>query len=117
MTGPVLRPLFGLLLALLIAATSLTMAAARGQTRIAGEVVICTGAGVTTVAVDADSQPVGPAHLCPDMVLALMVALDQAALDIRCPLGRVAGLVRLDPPAAQSRARAVPRARDPPAAV
>jgi len=68
------RPLVALSLALVLAATSLTMAVARGQARVAGEIVICTGMGITVVTVDAEGNPTGPAHICPDMALALMAA-------------------------------------------
>lgn len=60
----------GFLLALTIALTSVTMAQARGQTRdAAGLMIICSGAGIVQVQVDAEGNPVGPAHICPDCAL------------------------------------------------
>ena len=60
-------------LALLIAVTSQHMALARGMsTDVAGQVILCTGQGVTTVAVDAQGNPVGPVHICPDCALSFM---------------------------------------------
>lgn len=60
-----------LFLALCIALTSQAFALARGQAAAVGEMVICTGAGFVTVAVDAEGQPVGHGHICPDAVAAL----------------------------------------------
>lgn len=73
------------LLVVVVALTSLTMAVARGQTRVAGEIVICTGYGMTTITVDENGQPTGPVHLCPDMVLAMMAAIDTPAPDFTRP--------------------------------
>lgn len=57
----------GLILALLIALTSSSMAVARGQMYDAtGAIVLCTGAGPTSVLVDREGQPVEQAPLCPD---------------------------------------------------
>lgn len=80
-----LRPFLGLLLALVMAATSLTMAVARGQARVAGEIVICTGMGISVVTVDAEGNPTGPAHICPDMALALLAAPPLSPVDLTAP--------------------------------
>ncbi|PKP72647.1 MAG: hypothetical protein CVT84_17675, partial [Alphaproteobacteria bacterium HGW-Alphaproteobacteria-6] len=81
--------LAGALLAIVLALTSVTMAVARGQTRVAGQVVLCSGYGMVLVGIDAAGNPVaeaegGPAggtvHLCPDMVLAMLAALPPAGL-------------------------------------
>jgi len=71
------RRLAGLTLALTIALTSVTMALARGQTRdAAGIMIICSGAGVVSVSVDADGDPVGPVHICPDCALGALAWVD-----------------------------------------
>jgi hypothetical protein len=70
------RPFVATCLALILAVTSLTMAVARGQTRVAGEIVICTGYGMSTVKVDANGEPADPIHICPDMALGFMAALE-----------------------------------------
>lgn len=49
-----------LLLALVLAAGSVTMAVVRGQTRIGGPVLICTGPGGAVPKMDANGQPAGP---------------------------------------------------------
>ena len=75
------RPLLAGFLALTLALTSAAMAAARGQTMAAGSVVICTGSGAVTMQVDADGQPVGPVHICPDCALSLLEAAAAAPED------------------------------------
>lgn len=69
-----LRPLSGLILALVLALTSVTMAQARGQAMAVGQVVICSGGALVTVPVDAEGNPTGPAHICPDCALTLFAA-------------------------------------------
>lgn len=56
-------------LALVVVLTAQQMAAARGQMRVAGVFVMCTGAGVVTVTLDENGDPTGPAHVCPDCVV------------------------------------------------
>ena len=103
-----------ILLAAILAATSLTMAVARGQTRVAGEIVICTGYGLTTVSVDENGDPVGPVHLCPDMVLGMMAALDEAPPVLMRPEGMVVHLEAPEPASLSAQSALIPRARGPP---
>jgi len=70
-----LRFISAIALSLLIALTSASMAVARGQTSVAGQMVICTGYAYVTVDVDSEGQPVGPRHICPDCALSLLNAL------------------------------------------
>ncbi|SNT00344.1 hypothetical protein [Antarctobacter heliothermus] len=69
-----MRPLFGIVLAVILAVTSQSAAFARGQAGPAGTMVICRGLTVSTVLVDADGQPMQVQHICPDAALALFVA-------------------------------------------
>lgn len=63
-------------LALIVAITSQQLAVARGTAMTAaGEVVLCTGQGIVTVAVDDQGNPIGPVHICPDCALSLMAAV------------------------------------------
>lgn len=110
------RSLLAMLLALSLGATSLTMAVARGQARVAGEIVICTGYGMTTLAVDAAGTPIGRLHICPDMALALLVTLDAPRLDLSRPEGRSEQLARPAAAAAISHRGMTRRARSPPRA-
>jgi len=111
----ILRPALCCCLALFLAFTSLSLAVVRGQRRPAGEIVICTGMGLQTVAVDTDGNPVGPSHICPDGVAAI-VAL---ALTLPDPVVQAIdlGSVLRSQIEARAAGRAVlqPRSRDPPA--
>jgi hypothetical protein len=71
-----LRFISAIALSLLIALTSASMAVARGQTLVAGQIVICTGYAYVTIDVDSEGQPVGPRHVCPDCALSLLNALN-----------------------------------------
>lgn len=71
-----LRPFLTGCLALVIAATSLTMAVARGQVSTGDSIVICSGYGAVTITLDAQGNPVGPVHICPDCVLGAMAFVD-----------------------------------------
>ncbi|MCT4558296.1 MAG: hypothetical protein N4A61_09580 [Pelagimonas sp.] len=68
-----LRPLAGATLALVLLLTSLTVAAARGQTTPAGEMVLCLGGHAVTVTVDADGNPVEYTHICSDFAMTFFV--------------------------------------------
>ncbi|MFP4274682.1 MAG: hypothetical protein ACLFRU_06615 [Paracoccaceae bacterium] len=68
------RPWQAIMLAITLVLTAQSMAAARGQAVAVGEMVICTGAGVMSLPVDAEGNPTGPPHVCPDCTLSLFVA-------------------------------------------
>lgn len=65
-----LRHITVLALALLIGVTSVTLAAARGQSPAVGTMEICTGTGPIHVLVDENGQPTGGVMICPDYALA-----------------------------------------------
>ena len=71
-------------LALILVLTSGAMAVARGQTMAAGSIVICAGGGPVSIPVDADGNPTGPAHICPDCALSLLDAAAPADPDVAC---------------------------------
>lgn len=91
-----LRPILALLLSALLAVTSVTLAAARGQTRIAGAVVLCSGALYVAGATDEDGNPVAPPHLCPDMALGLIAGMAAPAPEVSRPTGRAEALASSD---------------------
>jgi len=62
-----------LVFALVLGLTGQSMAFARGQAVATGEMVLCTGGGIVSVPVDAEGNPTGPAHICPDCALSLIV--------------------------------------------
>jgi hypothetical protein len=108
------RPLAAILFAAVLAATSLTMAVARGQMRVAGEIVLCTGEGPLTVAVNERGEPVGPMVICPDMALGLLAAVAAPQPQVSRPEGvaRLRAAVTVARMAAQ--AAPLPRSRGPP---
>ena len=64
-----LRPLISLTLALILALSSQSMAVARGASAGTGQMVICSGVGVTVIYVDSEGQPTAAPHICPDATL------------------------------------------------
>lgn len=106
---------FSLFVVFVLAASSVTMAAARGQTRTAGELVICSGYGLTTIYIDDNGRPSRTVHICPDMVLALIAAHYNAPLLLTRPEGRASDLILVEARLTALRARAEVRARGPPA--
>ena len=87
------HPLSALALALLLVLTAQSMAVARGMPGAAGSIVLCTGTGPVTILTDAEGQPLGPAHVCPDCTLSLIVTIADAAPATSRPLGRAEALV------------------------
>ncbi|MFC6584970.1 hypothetical protein [Sulfitobacter aestuariivivens] len=73
-----MRHLTTLLLALMLAITSQSMAVARGASAASGQMVICTGTGPVAVFVDAQGQPTQAPHLCPDATLQVLTDLDMS---------------------------------------
>lgn len=114
-----MRPVrfLSLILALVVALTSGTMAVARGQVRSGDRIVICSGLGIVTVEVDAQGNPVGPVHICPDCALSFLAHLDTVAPSVLRPLTPGLGLLASPQRLASGRAVPMPRARGPPALV
>lgn len=63
-----------LCLVLLMLLTSVALGMARGQLRVGGELVLCSGSAVVVVTAP-DGSP-GHAHFCPDMATALLAAVE-----------------------------------------
>lgn len=62
--------IFGLLLSVIIALTSVSMSLARGQMRDAsGHMVLCTGHGPMVVQLGADGEPIERLGICPECAL------------------------------------------------
>ncbi len=100
----------------MLAFTSLTLAAARGQMPVAGVIEICAGQGLQVVAVDAQGNPVGRPHVCPDGVTSFvnvtaalpMPPMHRLADGERLHLPAGGGVARVAPPHASARAPPVP---------
>lgn len=109
------RTIKAVLVALLLIVTSQSMAVARGTMRDAtGATVLCTGTGPITVLTDADGQPIGPTHICPDCALSVIAGLAEA-FDLPKPAQTE---LRFSPPSLSLEANDAvpprPRARAPP---
>ena len=59
-------------LAMMLGLTSLTLASARGHAPAVGSIEICTGMGMQVIQVDAEGNPVGTPHICPDGIAAFV---------------------------------------------
>lgn len=68
-----LRSLICLMLTLMLALTSQSMAVARGASAATDQMVLCTGTGPVAVYMDADGQPTSAPHICPDSALNIIV--------------------------------------------
>jgi len=109
-----LRAMTTLGLCLFLAATSVTLAVARGAPGPAGVMVICTGDGLSRVTVDADGQPVAPPHVCPDCLLALHATAPRDPLPAPQAAGTTARNPFADARHAAAPARPAMLARAPP---
>jgi hypothetical protein len=111
-----LRPLLSCILAVVLLVSAVAAGAARGQTRVAGQIVICSGAGVVTLWVDADGQPVPHQSACPDCVMTALAAVWAGPAGPVVPLHALRAEPRARADAADLSARRVmPPARGPPA--
>lgn len=109
-------PLSALLLALMLALTSITEAVARSGSPGVTRMVICSAWGVSTVTLDAEGNPVVPSHPCAVCLAATGAALLPA---VTLPPARplLAGLRSLPSGAGDAASRPAPvaLARGPPA--
>lgn len=111
--------LFRLSLVLMLVASGIALGAARGQLRVAGAVVLCTGSSTVQVQlIDAGGNPVSRTHICPDMALSLMAAVAQPVPDAGIRAGGVRGVAPVPVPVLSAgRHLSEARARGPPPAV
>lgn len=88
------RPLSALFLALVLALASHSMAAARGLSGPATEIILCTGTGPVAIWVDDTGAPTGAPHICPDCALSLF---DMAAPQAVIVISRAWQVVKITP--------------------
>ena len=67
-----IRPAFLGALILVLVLASQSMAQARLMPAAVGQMVICTTNGAKIIGIDAQGQPTGEDHICPDCVLAFV---------------------------------------------
>jgi hypothetical protein len=92
----VLKPLGLIWLCLALVAGSVTMAVARSQSAAfdgSRTIVICTGYGVTTITLDADGNPTGPVHPCPDCLAGLAACIVPGLTLLPAPVGGTSAVV------------------------
>ncbi|OZB14516.1 MAG: hypothetical protein B7X55_11135 [Rhodobacterales bacterium 34-62-10] len=111
------RSFVAIALALLLVLTAQSMALARGMPGAAGSVVLCTGTGPVTILTDAEGQPIGPAHICPDCALALIVTLPPCGVVAVHPMGRAEALTFSAAPEVLPQGVRPFSARDPPVVI
>lgn len=69
-----MRAISALLLSLVLAIASVSMAVARGQVPMGSTIALCTEAGAVSVVLDAEGNPTKtPPHLCPECLSAATV--------------------------------------------
>lgn len=109
------RPLAGLLLALCLSLTSVSLAVAHVQPPMSQWVELCGTEDGATIAVDADGRPVMPLHLCPDCIAAFAAMdLPQAPPLPARPLTRAEPLAPVGSVPQILQSAPVPAARGPP---
>lgn len=109
-----MRNLLSLLLSLVLGLSSVTIAVARSQSPAVDQITICSGYGVVSMAVDADGNPTGPVHPCPECLSGFVFALGSVAPVLSTPVSRRMAFV---PPVARlsfGQTRQTPQARGPP---
>ena len=110
--------LFASLLALILAATSVTAAVMHSEMQGTVQIVICSdtpdGSGLASISLDASGNPTGPQHTCPECLAALGAALLPAPLQQPAPPTRATRLPMSVAPASASQPLPSNTARDPP---
>ncbi len=105
------------LLSLALALTSISMAVARGQGQPgaagAGEIVICTGVGITTIIIGPDGEAEERIHMCPDAMMQ-MLALFTPPPRPAARASRISRMTIAPGSTRLSRTALSPSARDPP---
>ncbi|GAA6182559.1 hypothetical protein [Shimia sp.] len=101
----ILRTYVTLLLVAVLVLTGHSLAIARGMPGAAGYAEYCIGQSAVMVPVDAEGNPTGAPHLCPDVSLSLLnwvemapestFAIDGAARSIGVEAGRFPNVIRL----------------------
>lgn len=110
-----LSRLIALTLVAALTLTSQELARARGDGVAAGTMVLCIGGSMMVVPMGPDGQPIGPAHVCPDAVLAVAAPPAPAMI---FPTVQTVSVFTPTPAVAAPIVRAlrlVPQARAPPA--
>jgi hypothetical protein len=115
MTARPVRNLIAAVMCLALTAMGLAAAMARGQTQIGGQVaVLCSGGGLVQITLDAKGEPTGGTHLCPDLAVSLLAAVDLAPPQVTAPDAPYATFLPQPARVSASRVPQALRARGPP---
>ncbi|EDM72383.1 hypothetical protein RAZWK3B_09036 [Roseobacter sp. AzwK-3b] len=79
------RTYLAIALAFVLTLTAQSTALARSAPDPAGQMVLCTGTGPVTVLVDAQGQPTGAVHICPECALSLFQVTSSDTPDLLRP--------------------------------
>jgi hypothetical protein len=83
-------PLTAIVLGLVLAMTSVSMAVARGGMSLSGAMILCIDASQETVLLGPDGEPIEVQHPCPDCTMGALALTDPAPLT--APVWRMARL-------------------------
>jgi hypothetical protein len=108
-----LKPILALALCLIVLATSVTSAVARGQMATGQMMQLCANGATVTVMMDAQGNPVDPVHPCPDC-LAVAASLPPAHVELGLPNGNWVRVKLAPAPPIVTNTSLVPMARGPP---
>lgn len=108
-----LKPILNFALCLIVLATSVTSAVARGQMATGQMVQLCAGGQAVTVMMDAQGNQVDPAHSCRDCV-AVSAALPPPRVELGLPNGHWVRVELAQLPCVTASAPMAAMARGPP---
>lgn len=112
--GPI-QHFVAVVLAVSLTAMGVAAASARGQTVVNGQfTVLCAGDGLVQIALDADGNPTGESHLCPDLAAGLLGVFRLVLPEVSRPEGLAESLVPVPARFPSFARRAISRARGPP---
>ena len=114
-----IRAVFAYVLAFALTVTSFSLAHARGENpdlANAFDMVICTGAGMVTITIGPDGEPIESVHLCPDGTSIFAASFTLPSFDVpETPVvARIASSCAI---ASTGRDELTPSARGPPALI
>lgn len=115
-----MRMWLGLLLAMIVATTSVSAAVMHAEMQGSTEIVICAdigAGGIISIRLDATGKPISQHHNCPDCIAGLATALMPAVLTWPVPQSRGQRLFWLVASAGHGLAAPAAIARGPPAFV
>lgn len=112
-----MKHLFSVLLAVVLALTSQSMAVARGANAATGQMVLCTGSGPMAIYVDAQGAPTSAPHICPDSALNVLADFDLPVVLAPQTLLQVSAQIGLSALALPDHPAVVPPSRGPPLSI